>query len=94
MRKIATKRIRDSHPQLGTKEDCIKDHFNMVRDIANQYDHLQAFGIDMDDLLLRDCETSCNNLNNTKIKGIDPRRIKRTWKYGTNIVVNAVGILL
>ncbi|GGF73190.1 hypothetical protein GCM10010912_17990 [Paenibacillus albidus] len=51
MRKIPIKRIRDSHPQLGTKEECYLNHYKMVYKIARRYEHLRKYGIDMDDLI-------------------------------------------
>ncbi|MHA6530218.1 sigma-70 family RNA polymerase sigma factor [Paenibacillus sp. BAC0078] len=51
MRKIETTRIRDTHPQLGTKEECYKKHYKMVHKVANRYQHLRFYGVDMDDLI-------------------------------------------
>lgn len=50
MKKIEVKRIRDIHPQLGTKEECYQNHYKLIHDIVNRFRHLEKYGIDMDDL--------------------------------------------
>lgn len=50
MRKLETKKIRDSHPQLGTKEECYQNHYKLIHEIVNRFQHLEKYGIDMDDL--------------------------------------------
>lgn len=51
MKKLPTKRIRDSHPQLGTKEECYQNNYKMVLDIVRKFEHLRFYGIDLDDLI-------------------------------------------
>lgn len=48
---IVQSRIRDSHPLLGTKEQCVKDHRKLVLKIANHY-HCKTFRtVDIEDLI-------------------------------------------
>lgn len=51
MRKLEVKRIRDSHPQLGTKEECYQNHYKMIHEVAKKFGHLRFHGIDPDDLV-------------------------------------------
>lgn len=44
-------RIRDSHPSLGTKEQCVKEHRKLVLKIANHYESRTFGAVDIEDLI-------------------------------------------
>jgi RNA polymerase sigma factor (sigma-70 family) len=44
-------RIRDSHPSLGTKEQCVIEHRKLVLKIANHYESRTFDAIDIEDLI-------------------------------------------
>lgn len=48
---IVQSRIRDNHPLLGTKEQCVKDHRKLVLKIANHYNRKTFSAVDIDDLI-------------------------------------------
>lgn len=44
-------RIRDNHPVLGTKEQCVEEHRKLVLKIANYYENRTSNIVDIEDLI-------------------------------------------